>query len=411
MPQVKEPLLRKLIKEALKEAELTAGPENTKFSINVDVGNPQSETKLGVRIQLRPKEGFLEPDKRDQLSVAIMKKLNSSLGKYDIQISKDTDVPDPEVLGFFIPLSQLKNMIINTLKRPSQDSEEEPDTPASDDRPTSQMQKPPLPPNMASSPDEDDLTEQEDPMDKWKTGISLKRSNYGNEIGGQLPANELYEKIEVVKDLLTEIFKDIYESDYEFKDYYIRNEEHVSRTQAIIELIQDELEDRIQQQEPVGPDQGLKVEALKHIVAQLVKEQSTKKKSKDELISQAQNFETNQPEKYQEIVDKYIAQGGRPEDVGQYKMPWLFFIDKWIGPYPTPGNNWWDDIGPVENKNTRKKLNEMRQRDLNEISKVVVKEDFYSFINAGNNVLRTLEERGIQNGKKYLGYLVKHNIM
>ena len=53
----------------------------------------------------------------------------------------------------------------------------------------------------------------------------------------------------------------------------------------------------------------------------------------------------------------------------------------------------------------------MRVRDLNEISKVVIKEDFYAFINAGNNVLRTLEEKGIDRGKKYLEYLVKHNIM
>ena len=53
----------------------------------------------------------------------------------------------------------------------------------------------------------------------------------------------------------------------------------------------------------------------------------------------------------------------------------------------------------------------MRVRDLNEISKVVIKEDFYAFINAGNNILRTMEQRGMGNGKKYLGYLVKHNIM
>jgi len=58
-------------------------------------------------------------------------------------------------------------------------------------------------------------------------------------------------------------------------------------------------------------------------------------------------------------------------------------------------------------------LNEMRVRDLNEISKVIMKEDFYAFINAGNNVLRTLEENGrsVSEAKKYLGYLVKHNIM
>ena len=58
-------------------------------------------------------------------------------------------------------------------------------------------------------------------------------------------------------------------------------------------------------------------------------------------------------------------------------------------------------------------LNEMRIRDLNEISKVVRKEDFYEFINKGNNILRSLEENGrtVNEAKKYLTYLVKHNIM
>ena len=58
-------------------------------------------------------------------------------------------------------------------------------------------------------------------------------------------------------------------------------------------------------------------------------------------------------------------------------------------------------------------INEMRIRDLNEISKVVMREDFYAFINAGNNVLRTLEENGksVNEAKKYLKYLVAHNIM
>ena len=56
-------------------------------------------------------------------------------------------------------------------------------------------------------------------------------------------------------------------------------------------------------------------------------------------------------------------------------------------------------------------LSEMRIRELNDISKVVRKEDFYDFINKGNNILRSLEDAGINNGKKYLAYLVKHNIM
>ena len=45
MPQVK-PALQKFVKQALKEAESSFGPENTKFKIGVDVGNPQSETRF-----------------------------------------------------------------------------------------------------------------------------------------------------------------------------------------------------------------------------------------------------------------------------------------------------------------------------------------------------------------------------
>ena len=94
MPQVKESLIRQLIKKALNEAELTVGDSNTTFKIKVDVSNPQSETKLGIRIQLKPKsEDFLfaDPDKKGALSVAIMKKLNNSLGQFDIHVRKDTD--------------------------------------------------------------------------------------------------------------------------------------------------------------------------------------------------------------------------------------------------------------------------------------------------------------------------------
>ena len=58
-------------------------------------------------------------------------------------------------------------------------------------------------------------------------------------------------------------------------------------------------------------------------------------------------------------------------------------------------------------------LKEMRVRDLNEVSKIVNKDDFYGFINAGNNVIRSMEEAGRSKAeaKKYLKYLVQHNIM
>ena len=66
--------------------------------------------------------------------------------------------------------------------------------------------------------------------------------------------------------------------------------------------------------------------------------------------------------------------------------------------------------GPLNESNI---LKEMRVRDLNEISKIVKKDDFYNFINAGNNIIRDMEEAGksINESKKYLAYLTKHNIM
>ena len=58
-------------------------------------------------------------------------------------------------------------------------------------------------------------------------------------------------------------------------------------------------------------------------------------------------------------------------------------------------------------------LNEMKVRDLNEASSIVNKDDFYAFINAGNNIIRDMEEAGKSKAeaKKYLAYLTKHNIM
>ena len=183
--------IKKLIREELKEAT-TVSAGDTKFNLRTGVN--KNPTKLGIKIQFEPKSGGLEGDVKSKLEVALQEKLNDSLKEYDIQVSKDTDVPRQDVIGFFIPLSQLKNLIVKSL-----------------------------------------------------TGKSTAAS--------------------------------------------------------------------VQAPEPEGEE-----------------------------------------------------------------------LNEGI-------------------------LNEMRIRELNEISKTVLKEDFYAFINAGNNMLRSMEEKGMGNGKKYLGYLVKHNIM
>jgi hypothetical protein len=99
-------------KGPLQEATtVTAG--STKFNLRTGVN--KNPTKLGIKIQFEPLAGELEKEVKSKLEVALQEKLNIALAQYDIQISKDTDVPRPNVIGFFIPLSQLKNLIVKAL--------------------------------------------------------------------------------------------------------------------------------------------------------------------------------------------------------------------------------------------------------------------------------------------------------
>ncbi len=200
--------IKKIIRKELNEAT-TVDAGGSKFNLRTGVN--KNPTKLGIKLQFEPKGGMLDIDVKNKLEVALQEKLNQALMDYDMQVSKDTDVPRPEVIGFFIPLAQVKNLIVKSLTGKKVDA-----------------------PTTAAPEPEGETTPETAPEDA-----------------------------------------------------------------DIEEMIQAEM------------------------------------------------------------------------------------------------------------------LNEMRVRDLNEISKVIMKEDFYAFINAGNNVLRSLEENGrsVNEAKKYLGYLVKHNIM
>jgi hypothetical protein len=114
--------IKNLIKEELNEAEVTAG--GSKFNLRMGVN--KNPTKLGVKIQFEPLGGMLPIDTKAKLEVALQEKLNEGLSKYKIQISKDTDVPREEVIGFFIPLAQIKSLVIEGL---GQGEAESPDAP------------------------------------------------------------------------------------------------------------------------------------------------------------------------------------------------------------------------------------------------------------------------------------------
>ena len=225
----KEPLLRQLIRKALNESEVEAGPDNTKFTLRTGVN--KNPTKLGIKVQFTPNEGMLDGDTKSALEVALQEKLNLKLAEYDIQVSKDTDVPREDVIGFFIPLSQIKNLIVTSItgKAPEKPTVAAPEPGGGNDKPIPKIPRPPK---------KDDDGDDSPPDDKGLDETHIKL---------------------VVKELLNEV--------------------------------------------------------------------------------------------------------------------------------------------------------SMKVRELNEISKVVNKDDFYEFINKGNNIIRTLEENGMTNGKKYLEYLVKNNIM
>jgi len=105
--------IKKIIKKEVLKESTTVNAGNTKFNLRTGVN--KNPTKLGLKVQFEPLGGGLEPDVKSKLEVALQEKLNIALAEYDIQVSKDTDVPRPDVIGFFIPLAQLKNLIVKSL--------------------------------------------------------------------------------------------------------------------------------------------------------------------------------------------------------------------------------------------------------------------------------------------------------
>ena len=116
--KVTNPPTKKLRKKLRKEASITA--KDTNFNLRVGVN--KNPTKLGIKIQFEPASGVeMDRDSKNALEIALQENLNKSLVEYGIQVSKDTDIPRPNVIGFFIPLSQVKNLIVEALGGKTED--------------------------------------------------------------------------------------------------------------------------------------------------------------------------------------------------------------------------------------------------------------------------------------------------
>jgi|TARA_R100001082_G_scaffold104959_3_gene76727 hypothetical protein len=290
--------IKKKIKEELKEASVTAG--NTKF--NLITGVNKNDTKLGVKVQFEPQSMVLKPETKSKLEVALQTKLNAALGEYGMQVSKDTDIPKdrPGVIGFFIPIKQIKNLIVKGL---TGDKVEEASV-------------------MAPEP--------EDAKTEGNAYIDAMRK--AKEAG-----------------------KDEFEFD---------GETHPVKEYQLNEVLTSE------------ESEGLKDE-LSSKIAGIVKTYTSGMEINNADLSKIRDMR-------QEINMEINAS-----------------VD-----HATDPNS-------VKNELNEELLKEMRVRDLNEASKIVNKDDFYAFINAGNNIIRDMEvaDKSKSEAKKYLAYLVKHNIM
>jgi len=94
-----------------------------KPKLRVDVN--KNPTKAGIKVQfILPQT--LEGDKKAEATQKLQSKLNQGLEQYNLTVSQDTDVPYSNVIGFLIPIADIKLLIKNAIGGGSAAPEEAP---------------------------------------------------------------------------------------------------------------------------------------------------------------------------------------------------------------------------------------------------------------------------------------------
>jgi len=114
--------IKGLIKEELNE-ETNVTADNTTFIMLMGVN--KNPTKLGLKIQFTPKGNALDNETKAKLRTLLQSKLNDGLREYKLQVSIDTDVPNPNVIGFMIDLASIKDMVVRSIGGSEQASKPE----------------------------------------------------------------------------------------------------------------------------------------------------------------------------------------------------------------------------------------------------------------------------------------------
>jgi hypothetical protein len=83
-----------------------------KPKLRVDVNH--NPTKKGIKVQFVLPQ-TLEGDAKAQATQKLQSKLNQGLEQYNLTVSQDTDVPYSNVIGFLIPIADVKLLIKNAI--------------------------------------------------------------------------------------------------------------------------------------------------------------------------------------------------------------------------------------------------------------------------------------------------------
>ena len=79
-----------------------------KPKLRVDVNH--NPTKKGIKVQFVMPQ-TVEGDAKAEMTQKLQAKLNQGLAQYGLTVSQDTDVPYANVIGFLIPIADVKLMI------------------------------------------------------------------------------------------------------------------------------------------------------------------------------------------------------------------------------------------------------------------------------------------------------------
>jgi biopolymer transport protein ExbD len=87
---------------------------NPKLIVDIN----KNETKKGIKVQFAFPEQ-ISGDQKAEMSQKLQQKLTQGLSQYNMTISQDTDVPYSNVIGFLIPIADIKILIKNALSKSS----------------------------------------------------------------------------------------------------------------------------------------------------------------------------------------------------------------------------------------------------------------------------------------------------